>query len=286
VKPAPFAYHRVHDLEEAVARLAELGEDAKVLAGGQSLVPMMNFRIVRPAALVDINRVPGLDHVERDGDTLRVGALTRHVEIERLDGETARGYEILARAARWVGHFPIRAQGTFGGSIAHADPAAEWCMLAVAFDAEIVISGPAGPRIVAAADFFLGFMSTALEPEELVTEVRFPRPWARAAIQEFARRHGDFAVVAVVAAVEADNDRCSEARIVLGGVDELPVRAREAERVLVGGELCESAFAEAAAAAAAEIDPVGDIHGSAQYRRRLAEVLVRRTLKEAVADER
>jgi carbon-monoxide dehydrogenase medium subunit len=286
MKPAPFAYHRVHELEEAVARLAELGEDAKVLAGGQSLVPMMNFRIVRPTALVDINRVPGLDHVERDGDTLRVGALTRHAAIERVNGHTARGYEILARAAPWVGHFPIRAQGTFGGSIAHADPAAEWCMLALALDAEIVASGPAGARTVPAADFFLGFMTTALEPGELVTEVRFPRPWPHAAIQEFARRHGDFAVVAVIAAVAADNGRCDEARIVIGGVDELPVRAREAENVLSGSELGESAFAEAAAAAAAEIDPVGDVHGSAEYRRRLAEVLVRRALEEAVADER
>jgi carbon-monoxide dehydrogenase medium subunit len=284
VKPAPFEYHRVHDLEEAVARLAELGDEAKVLAGGQSLVPMMNFRIVRPAALVDITRVPGLDRIQRDGDTLTIGALTRHAAIERLTGEAARGYGILPRAAHWVGHFPIRARGTFGGSIAHADPAAEWCMLALAFDAEIGCTGPDGPRAVPAAEFFLGFMTTGLEPGELVTEVRLPRPWPRAAIQEFARRHGDFAVVAAVAAVDVEAGRCREARIVLGGVDELPVRAREAEQLLAGAELGDGALAEAAATAAAEIDPVGDLHGSAEYRRRLADVLVRKALEEAIAD--
>lgn len=282
MKPAPFDYHRVHDLPQAIELLAELGDEAKVLAGGQSLVPMMNFRLVRPTALVDINRVPGLDRVERDGDRLAVGALVRHRAIEQLSGERASGYEVLRRAAPWVGHFPIRARGTFGGSIAHADPAGEWCMLALALDASIVCEGSDGAREVSAEDFFLGFMTTALEPGEVVTEVRFPRPWPCASVQEFARRHGDFAIVAVAVAVDLPDERCRDARIVVGGVDELPVRASEAEEALRGAPCSSGLFAEAGAAAAREIDPVGDIHGSAQYRRELTDVLVRRGLEEAV----
>ncbi|MBV8953011.1 MAG: xanthine dehydrogenase family protein subunit M [Solirubrobacterales bacterium] len=284
MKPAPFEYHRVHSRDEAIARLSELGEDAKLLAGGQSLVPMMNFRIVRPSALIDITRVPGLDHVARDDGALSIGALVRHATLEHLGPEASSGYEILPRAARFVGHFPIRARGTFGGSLAHADPAGEWCMLALALDAQIVCEGPAGAREVEAADFFQGFMTTALAPEEIVTEVRFPRPWPQAAIQEFARRHGDFAIVAVIAALELVDGRCREARIVIGGVDEVPVRVPEAEEALRGAEPEPSAFEEAAAAAAREIDPVGDLHGSVRYRRELTEVLVRRALHEAVGN--
>jgi aerobic carbon-monoxide dehydrogenase medium subunit len=284
MKPAPFDYHRVHSREEAIARLSELGEDAKLLAGGQSLVPMMNFRIVRPSALIDITRVPGLDRITRDDGALSIGALVRHAKLEHLASEASDGYEILARAARFVGHFPIRARGTFGGSLAHADPAGEWCMLALALDAEIVCEGPAGTREVEAADFFHAFMTTALAPDELLTAVRFPRPWPHAAIHEFARRQGDFAIVAALVAVDLDAGRCREARIVIGGVDEVPVRPREAEEVLRGAEPDAGAFGEAAAAASREIDPVGDLHGSARYRRELTEVLVRRALHEAVGN--
>jgi carbon-monoxide dehydrogenase medium subunit len=284
VKPASFRYHRVRTVEEATARLAELGDDAKVLAGGQSLVPMMNFRLVRPSALVDINRVPGLDGIVRDGDTLTIGALVRHRTLERLQGQLAAGYEILPRAAPWVGHFPIRARGTFGGSIAHADPAGEWCLLATALEATVICQGAHGNREVAVEDFFEGFMTTALAPDEIVTAVRFDRPWPRSSIQEFARRHGDFAIVAVVAALDCDNGVCDQARIVVGGVDERPVRAREAEGVLSGAEPGPDAFAQAAATAAQEIDPVGDLHGSSAYRRELTKVLVRRALTEAVGD--
>lgn len=286
MKPAPFDYYRVHTVDEAAARLAELGEDAKVLAGGQSLVPMMNFRLVRPSALVDISRVSGLDGILRDGDSLTIGALVRHRTLEALAGQRAAGYELIARAARYVGHFPIRARGTFGGSVAHADPAAEWCLLASAFDASVICRGPHGTREVAVDEFFSGFMTTALAPDEIVTAVRFPRPWSRASIQEFARRHGDFAIVAVVAALRCDDGACGEARIAVGGVDERPVRAREAEAALSGAQLGEEAIAEAAEAAAQEIDPVGDIHGSAPYRRELTKVLVRRALREAMGDAR
>jgi aerobic carbon-monoxide dehydrogenase medium subunit len=283
VKPAAFAYHRVDRVEDALARLADLGEDAKILAGGQSLVPMMNFRLVRPPALVDITRIPDLRYVARDGDALRVGALTLHREIETLDDpDLVRGYELLPRAARWVGHYPIRTRGTFGGSVAHADPSAEWCMLALLLDATVVVTGPSGEREVPAAEFFLGFFTTALEPGELLVEVRFPRPRPHAALQEFARRHGDFAIVAAAVAVDLDGDRIGDPRVVLGGVDEVPLRVEEAERVLDGAAPGGEAFAEAGRVAAAAVDPSADVHGSAEYRRELTAVLVRRALAEAI----
>jgi aerobic carbon-monoxide dehydrogenase medium subunit len=280
VKPAAFDYHRVDTADEAIERLAELGDEAKVLAGGQSLVPMMNFRLVRPPALVDVSRVAELRGLRREDGVLRIGALTRHAEVEHAAADDlAGGFEILRRAARFVGHFPIRARGTFGGSVAHADPAAEWCMLAVALDAEIVVRGPDGRRAIPAREFFAGFFTTTLEPAEIVEEVRFPRPWRHAAIQEFARRHGDFAIVAAVVALEAEDGVVRDARVVVGGVDEVPVRAEAAEAALRGR--ASDAFADAAKAAAAEVDPSGDIHGSAEYRRELTGVLVRRALEEA-----
>jgi carbon-monoxide dehydrogenase medium subunit len=285
VKPAPFAYHRVHSEEEAIDRLGELGDEAKVLAGGQSLVPMMNFRLVRPPALVDVSRIGSLRGVDRVDGELRVRAGTPHAEIERLAGDDRlTGFGLLPAAARFVGHGPIRARGTFGGSIAHADPSAEWCMLAVALDATLVLRGPGGEREVAAGDFFLGFFTTDLAPDELLVEVRFPAPRPRASIQEFARRHGDFAIVAAVAALDVGEDgRCTEARVVVGGVDEVPLRVGEAEAALTGEEPGGDAFAEAAAAAAGAVEPGSDIHGSAEYRKHLTEVLVRRALEEAMA---
>ena len=287
MKPAAFDYHRVDRVEDALERLADLGEDAKVLAGGQSLVPMMNFRLVRPPALVDITRIPDLKYVMRDGDALRVGALTLHREIELLsDPDVVCGYELLPRAAHWVGHYPIRTRGTFGGSIAHADPAAEWCMLAVLLDATIVVTGPEGEREIAASDFFGGFFTTSLEPGELLVEVRFPRPRPRAALQEFARRHGDFAIVAAAVALDVEGDRVSDPRVVVGGVDEVPLRVDAAERVLDGAEPGGEAFAEAGRAAADAVDPSADVHGSAEYRKELTDVLVRRALAEAMHADR
>jgi aerobic carbon-monoxide dehydrogenase medium subunit len=287
VKPATFDYHRVDRVEDALERLAELGEDAKVLAGGQSLVPMMNFRLVRPPALVDITRIPDLRYVVRDGDALRIGALTVHREIEALrDPDIVAGYELLPRAARWVGHYPIRTRGTFGGSVAHADPSAEWCMLAVLLDATVVVAGPDGEREVPAADFFLGFFTSALEPGELLVEVRFPRPRPRAALQEFARRHGDFAVVAAAVAVDVDGDRIRDPHIVIGGVDEVPLRVRAAEEALDGAAPGGEAFAAAGRAAADAVEPSADVHGSAEYRKELTDVLVRRALAEAIHADR
>ena len=287
MKPAAFGYHRVDRVEDALERLTELGEDAKVLAGGQSLVAMMNFRLVRPPALIDISRIPDLDYVARDGDALRVGALATHREVELLrDPGVVAGYEVLPRAARWVGHYPIRARGTFGGSIAHADPSAEWCMLALLLDATIVATGPDGEREIPASDFFLGFFTTSLEPGELLTEVRFPRPRPHAALHEFARRHGDFAIVAAAVAVDVDGDRMTDARVVVGGVDEVPLRVEAAEQALEGAAPGAESFADAGRAAAAAVDPSSDVHGSAQYRKDLTDVLVRRALAEAIHADR
>jgi aerobic carbon-monoxide dehydrogenase medium subunit len=282
MKPAPFSYHRARSADEATSLLAELGDDAKLLAGGQSLVAMMNFRLARPAALVDISRLAELRYVRADNGGLRIGALALHRDLERLsDPGLLAGFGMLPRAARYIGHYAIRAAGTFGGSIAHADPAAEWCMAALLFDAEVVARGPAGERVIPAASFFKGFLETELRPDEMIIEVRLPAPRPGAAICEFARRHGDFAIVAVAAAVERDDGVCRDARIVLGGVASTVERAAGAEAVLIGSGLDADVIAAAAHEAAAGTDPPGDIHGSAGYRRRLIEVLGARAIGEA-----
>ena len=199
MKPAPFAYHRAHSVDEAVALLAELGDEAKILAGGLSLVPMMNFRLARPAFLVDVSRIGGLSYLRADPadgqeTALRVGALTTHRTVETTcDPAVLKNFGVLPRSARWIGHYPIRSRGTFGGSIAHADPASEWCLLAVLLGARVVLTGPDGPRTVPAAEFFEGYYSTAAGPDEMITELWFPAPAPNAVLTEFAHRQGDFA---------------------------------------------------------------------------------------------
>lgn len=240
MKPASFTYHRPASVAGAVRLLAELGEEAKALAGGQSLVPMMNFRLARPAHLVDLGRLPGLDHVRRDGDALRIGALVTHHAVETA--ALGPDFAVLSRAMRWIGHLPIRTRGTIGGSLAHGDPTAEWCLLAVLLQAVIVVHGPEGVREIPAEEFFLGVFETALAPDELIVEVLFPRPAPRAALTEFAERRGDFALVA--AAVDLDVDR-----IVLGGVAAVPLA----------------------------LAPVGGEHGYGHTRHRLVADLVRDT---------
>ncbi|MBD0358054.1 MAG: FAD binding domain-containing protein, partial [Rubrobacter sp.] len=186
MKPAAFKYQRANTVEEATEQLSELGDDAKLLAGGQSLVPMMNFRLVRPSALVDIGGIPDLQYIEPHEKGLKIGALTPHRWVEEMeDPDLLEGFSVLKRAARWVGHYPIRTLGTFGGSIAHADPSAEWCMLATLLDAEVVAVGAEGERVIPASEFFHGFFMTALEADEMVVEVRFPRPAPHAALHEF-----------------------------------------------------------------------------------------------------
>lgn len=286
MKPAPFAYRAPSTVEEALEILGEEGEAAKVLAGGQSLVPMMNFRLARPEMLVDINRLPGLDRIEEEDGSLRIGALVRHLQVERLEGSGPL-QELLRRTARHVGHLPIRVRGTFGGSIAHADPAAEWCVLAAALEAEMVaVSREEGERIVPAEGFFQTLFTTSLRPEELLTEVRLPRlpGEARTGFLEFSRRAGDFAIVAVAALVELDpgSGSIDRARIALGGVSDIPVRAGEAEGALEGEVPGEELFATAGEEAARHVDPMGDIHGSPEYRRDLVRVLVRRALAQTL----
>jgi len=224
VKPAPFAYHRAYSVGEAVALLAELGDEAKILAGGLSLVPMMNFRLARPAALIDVTRIEGLSYLRAEpAGGLRIGALTTHRAVETTrDPAVRRGFGVLPRSARWIGHYPIRSRGTFGGSIAHADPASEWCLLAVLLDAQVVLTGPQGRREVPAAEFFGGYYTTAASPEEMITEVRFPRPAPRAVLTEFAQRQGDFAVVAAAVSADISDGTCRSARVVLGGVGPRP----------------------------------------------------------------
>jgi len=281
VKPPPFAYHLAGSVAEATALLAELGDEAKILAGGQSLVPMMNFRLARPSDLVDITRVPGLRYMKRDAVGLHIGALTTHRALElAAASETFDGYEVLPGSAHWIGHYPIRARGTFGGSIAHADPSAEWCLLAVLLDARIVLHGRRGQRTVPAGQFFQGYYTTAAEPDEMITEICFPSPARHAALTEFAYRKGDFAVVAAGVLAVLRDGVCESLRIVLGGVGPLPVLIDTAE--LAGQPASTDTWRAAGHLASAQIDPHSDSHASAAYRKKLAAELVSRALAQSI----
>ena len=280
MKPASFAYHLAGSVPEAVALLGELGDEAKILAGGLSLVPMMNFRLARPSALVDVTRIPGLSYLHTDPDGLHIGALTTHRAIETTtDPAVRRDFGVLPLAARWIGHYPIRARGTFGGSIAHADPASEWCLLAVLLGAQVVLHGPGGQRTVPAAEFLHGYYTTDAAPDEMITEVWFPRPAPRAALTEFAERQGDFAVVAAAASVEVADGICRSARVVLGGVGPLPVQVETG--VLAGQPATAESWRALGEHAASQIEPPSDTHGSSGFRRKLAATLVSRALAEA-----
>ena len=286
MKPAAFEYHAPRTLEEVLALLHEHQDEAKVLAGGQSLVPAMNFRLARPAVLVDIAHVPDLDRIEAtDPSGVTIGARVRHLDLEHNTIGGPLG-SLFASTGRWVGHYPIRVRGTFGGSLAHADPAAEWCALACALDAEIHCQSAGGSRVVPASDFFEGWaFTTSLRPDELLVRARLPRlgESSGVGVAEFARRWGDFAIVLAVTAVERDGDSIAGARIALGGVAGGPVRASNAEAALNGRPATAETVAAAAAAAADEVDPTGDIHGSADYRRDLVRAMVTRALDQALA---
>lgn len=282
MKPAPFCYLRAETVDHALALLAEHGDDAKVIAGGQSLAAVMNLRLSRPEVLIDIDRIPGCSYVLPQAGRLRIGALTRHRHVERYPGPLD-GFELLPRAAAFVGHAPIRNRGTFGGSIAHADPAAEWPLVAIVLEAQIEVAhAHRGRRQVAAADFFQGFFTTDVAADELVTAVTFPTGVTHSAITEFARRHGDFAVVSAVVAFDLDADRVVAPRIALGGVASVPVRVPEAAQALDGRDLDPATADEVGRVAAAEIeDPPADAHGDAAYRRHLVRTLVARAVLEA-----
>jgi aerobic carbon-monoxide dehydrogenase medium subunit len=288
VKPAPFAYHRAHSVAEAVALLAELGDEAKILAGGLSLVPMMNFRLARPSALVDVCRIKDLSYLRADENGgLRIGALTTHRTVETSrDPAVLSDFGVLPRSARWIGHYPIRSRGTFGGSIAHADPASEWCLLAVLLAARIVLTGPDGQRTVPAAEFFEGYYSTAASPDEMITEIWFPEPAGPAVLTEFAPRQGDFAVVAAAVSADIDDGVCRQGRVVLGGVGPLPFEVNADP--MSGQPATIQTWQAMGEHAAGQIDPpptspspFTDAHGDAGFRRRLTATLVSRALAEA-----
>jgi carbon-monoxide dehydrogenase medium subunit len=282
VKPPPFRYAAPRSVAEALALLAEYGPEAKVLAGGQSLVPLLNMRLVRPEVIVDINRIGRLAYIRRRGDRLLVGALTRQRDVE-ASPLVARAVPLLAEAIRLVGHPQIRNRGTVGGSIAHADPAAELPAVLAALDGEVVVVGPAGTRVIGWEHFFTGYLTTAVGPDELVTEVRFPLPPPRtgSAFLEVARRHGDFALVGVAALVQRADGRIAAARLAFTGVGPGPLRAPEAEAFLAGREPTPEALAEAGRLAAAPLEPPEDIHATSTYRKEVAAVLVRRALAAA-----
>src|SRR5579875_3411800 len=286
MKPAPFEYHAPRSVEEALALLAQYGDEAKVLAGGQSLVPLMNFRLARPAHLIDLNRIPELAYVRPHDGGLAFGAMTRQYFLEE-DPQVAARNPLLPVVARHIGHVQIRHRGTIGGSIAHADPVAELPLIATLLDAELVIrSQEGGERVAQPQEFFLHYLMTSLAPTELLCEVRFPAlpPRAGWSFQEFARRHGDFAIVAAAAILEADaNGVCTAARVAVAGGAPTPQRSQGAEAALVGQKLAPAAFDAAAEAAAAEADPESDSHASADYRRKMVRVFVRRALEAAAS---
>lgn len=287
MKPAPFAYHRPDTLKEALELLARYGGDAKPLAGGQSLIPAMNFRLARPVVLVDLNRVAGLAGIAPGaGGGLTLGAMTRHRAVERSEVVRA-GCPLLAEAVPWIAHPPIRNRGTVGGSVAHADPAAELPAVLVALEATLVLQGRSGTRRMSAGEFSTGLFGTALDAGagELLVAIELPPTPARTgtAFTEVARRHGDFALAGVAVTVSLDDrGACAAARITLLGVGDGPVLAPSPAAALAGRRPEPKVLEEAAAAVAADLDPPGDIHASADYRRHLAVVLTRRALRRAV----
>jgi carbon-monoxide dehydrogenase medium subunit len=283
VKPAVFEYLAPRSVEDAVGFLDEHGDAAKVLAGGQSLVPLMNMRLARPAVIVDINRIGALEYIVATPSALRIGALTRQRAAER-SRLVAERCPLLRDALRLVGHAQIRNRGTLGGSIAHADPAAELTAVLRLLDGEVTVQGPGGARVIAARDLFVTYLTTSLDARELITEVRVPAlpPGAGWSWMEIARRHGDFALAGVGVVLQLDDGTIRSARIGLTGVGPVPVRGEQAERLLAARVPSEALWAEAADAVRAAVDPDADIHASAEYRKHVAGVLTQRALREAL----
>jgi len=275
-------YEAPGTVAEAAGLLAEHQDEASVLAGGQSLIPLLALRLARPALLIDVNGVAGLSGMSRVNGWLAVGATTREYQAEESD-EVARSVPLLAAALPLIGHEAIRNRGTIGGSLAHADPAAELPAVALALDAELVVRSTSETRAVTAADWFQGYLATARRPDEILTEVRFPvaPPGTGAAFHEVARRHGDFAIVGLAAQLTLKDDVISDARLAFSGVADVPARARDAEDLLKGQRPSQELFEEAARLAAASLDPPADLHGSSEYRKRVAAALVRRGLRAA-----
>jgi carbon-monoxide dehydrogenase medium subunit len=282
MKPAAFRYFAPRAIDEAVDLLAEHGDDGKVLAGGQSLVPAMNFRLARPAALIDINRVAALDYVRQQDGALCIGPLARHARFETPVAPGALT-GLLPDIARHIAHLPIRTRGTFAGSIAHADPASEWCLLATLLDAELLTVSRRGTRRLRPDGFFLGALMTALEPDELLAEVRLPLlddSW-RSGFCEFSRRQGDYAMAMGAVLLRIEDERVVDARIGVGGAADRPIRIAAAEELLIGTDCGPEVRREAGRIAAAAIEPLADAQASAGFRRDLTMAMVERALAQA-----
>jgi CO/xanthine dehydrogenase FAD-binding subunit len=285
MKPAPFEYFAPEKIDDAVELLSRHGEDGKILAGGQSLMPLMNLRLARPQVVIDINRVTALEYISQGADDeLAIGALTRQRSLEH--STVVKDHNpLLAASMPLIGHFQIRNRGTIGGSLVHADPAAELPAVSLALGANFVVKSAHGERTIPAEEFFLGTMTTAIEPTELLVEVRFPR-WrsgAGWAVEEVARRRGDFAIVGVVILLQLNGTGlCGETRIALFGGGDRPVRMVQGEKMLVGNPPGRDIFAEVAKVVAEELDPVSDVHASGQYRKEVGAFLTRRALQTAL----
>lgn len=285
MKPSAFDYYAPDSLEEALALLAEHGSDAKPLAGGQSLIPAMNFRVLQSALLVDLNGLTALDGIRHVDDELRIGAMTRQRRVER-DPLVAQLAPLLHETMPYIAHPQIRNRGTLGGSLVHADPAAELPVIAIALNARMRVQSTAGERWLAAEEFFLDMFTTALQPDELLVEIAFPPLPSGAgwSFMEFARRHGDYALIGIAAWIALDDGGvCREARLIYLNAGNGPIDARAAARLLQGREISLEAIEAAAAAADHEIEPTGNVHCTPAYQRHLARVLTRRALQQAAA---
>jgi aerobic carbon-monoxide dehydrogenase medium subunit len=281
MKPAPFIRHVPRTLDEALKILAQVApQDGRVLAGGQSLVPIMAFRLAKPAHLVDINEVAGLDRVMSDGKTLAIGACVRHAAFHKPIVDNPLG-KLLTYVARHIAHYPIRLRGTFCGSLAHADPASEWCLVAATLDATMVAKSTRGERLIAAKDFFAGIMTTALVEDELLAEVRLPllAKDAKFGFNEFNRRAGDFALASALVTYRLQGDKIAEACVGVGGAEPCPRRIAQAEAALNGQTPGDKVFRATAEAAAAAVDPLVDHQTTADYRCDLVRAVVRRALE-------
>lgn len=285
MKPAPFEYHAPASLEHALEIKSQHGDEAKILAGGQSLVPAMNFRIVQPSVLIDLNRVGGLGFIREDGEAIRVGAMTRERQLE-FDASIAKRTPLLHEATPFIAHPQIRNRGTIGGSLVNADPAAELPVLMLALNARLKARKVSGERWLDAKDFFIGMFTTALEPDEILVEIELPfmPPRTGWSFMEVAPRAGDYALMGVAALVTLDEaGDCANAKLVYLNAGDGPVEAVDAAGSLKGGKLTDALIESAAEAASEkEIDPFGNVHTSAEFQRHLANVLTKRTLKQAL----
>ena len=284
MKPVKFDYHAPASVDDAIALLTRYGGEAKLLAGGQSLMPLMNFRLARPAALIDLNAVASLAYIREVDGHLNLGAMTRQRTIE-FSPIIRRRLPLLTEATTLVGHLPIRSRGTIGGSLAHADPSAEYPALLTALDGTVVVKGPRGERTLRGPELFASYLTTTLRPDEILVEVRLPAmpDGAGFAFEEFSRRHGDFAIVGIAAMVGGQGTGCTMARLATAGAGPVPTRLRAAEEILERDGLSERAIDAAASRAEELVEPDSDIHASAAYRKNLTRVLTGRALRRAVS---